>query len=71
MKKYIITKEQMCEIAELATEHWDALVAYGSDMYRNGLLKGGTIAIAGIITGNVILSVLENFIKKHKQTAKD
>lgn len=71
MKKHIVTEEQMCEIAELATEHKEALVAYGAEMYRDGLLKGGAIIIIGNVVGVVILTVLEDIIKKHKQKAND
>lgn len=67
MKKHIVTEEQVCEIVEMTKEQQDALVAYGAEMYRNGLLKGGIIVIAGNVVGIVISFVLEDIIKKHKQ----
>lgn len=60
----IITESQKCEIEELAIEHRDALIAYGADLYRDGLVKGAIIASAGIAIGYAI-SVLAKEIKKH------
>lgn len=36
----IITEIQKKEIEQLIPEHTEALVAYGADMYRRGLITG-------------------------------
>lgn len=46
MKK-IITDEQKMEIVKLGAEHYDALIAYGGDMYRQGLINGAIWCAAG------------------------
>lgn len=71
MKKYFVTEEQACEIAEMTAAQTDALIAYGADLYRAGLFKGGTITVVGFAVGAVISIVLEKIIKKHKQITKD
>lgn len=50
MKK-LITEEQQREIVQLAADHADALVAYGADMYRDGLIKGATAVGVGALIG--------------------
>lgn len=65
----LITEEQKCEIAELAKEHKDALAAFGGTMYRDGLIKGGIIVVAGCVAGTVIKLIVDD-IKKHKQAIK-
>ena len=62
----LITKEQKCEIAELAKEHKDALVAFGETMYRDGIIKGG-ISIIGAYVAATVISLVVDDIKKHKQ----
>lgn len=51
----IITEEQTNEIENLATEHFDALVAFGADLYTDGIFKGAIMATAGIATGAAIV----------------
>lgn len=63
----LITEQQQCEIEMLAFDHYDALIAYGADMYRDGLIKGAMMASIGIATGITIAKMFE-FIKEHKIT---
>ena len=60
----IITIEQQEEIAELAREgHYDALVAYGADMHRQGIWKGGAAVIAVLLVafaGTVVVEIVKN-----------
>lgn len=44
----VITGAQKQEIAELANAgHSDALIAYGADLYRDGLIQGAAYVVAG------------------------
>lgn len=53
MKK-IITEEQEIEIGKLVADHGDALVAFGADMYRDGLIKGAIAGVSGMTIGLAI-----------------
>lgn len=66
MKK-LITVEQENEIVELAKDHNDALVAFGADMYRDGMLKGGLVALVGVGLGMVGCKIGEKLYKHIKQ----
>lgn len=71
MFKKIITEEQIIEIENMSKEHFDALVAYGGDMYRQGIFKGAIVATAGIATG-VVVSICWKVIKnKRKKTQEN
>lgn len=65
----LITEEQKYEIAELATEHKDALAAFGGTLYRDGLIKGGIFVIGACVAATVI-SLVADDIKKYKQVTK-
>lgn len=54
------------EIAGLAIEHKDALLAYGSDMYNHGLIDGGKYIAISVVIGYAITSGVEMVIKKHR-----
>ena len=63
----LITEQQKREIEMLGVDHFDALVAYGADMYRDGLIKGAMITTIGVATGITISKVFK-FIKERKIT---
>lgn len=66
MKIYITTDQQE-EIAKLANEgHRKALVAYGADMYSDGICKGASTAIVGVIIGFAIKTTVD-IVKNHKK----
>lgn len=66
----LISEAQKREIENLATEHWDALIAYGADLYRDGLIKGAIIGIVSATLGTTI-SIAVKEIKKYKQTKEE
>lgn len=68
MFKKCITEDQIIEIENMSEKHFDALVAYGSYMYRQGIIKG---AIAGIAIGATISIVLEVIKNRCKKTQKN
>lgn len=66
MFKKLITEEQIIEIENMSKEHFDALVAYGADMYREGLCKGAVIGIAGFAIGIGVEIAISSIVKKVK-----
>ena len=71
MFKKCITEEQIIEIENMSKKHFDAVVAYGGDMYRQGIFKGAIIATAGIATGatsSIVWRIIKN---KRKKTQKN
>lgn len=68
MFKKIITEEQIIEIENMSKEHFDALVAYGADMYRQGIFKGAVIAAVGTAVGAAISAGVMEVINKRKKT---
>lgn len=47
----IITETQKKEIEQLIPGHGEALVAYGADMYRQGMVVGAVLLGAGVCCG--------------------
>ncbi len=68
--KPLITESQKREIEALAEEHSDALIAMGSDLYRQGLIKGGCIALLGVIAGATITTIKNVISTKKKNRNK-
>ena len=71
MKK-VVTANQIKEIEKLIPEHGDALMAYGADMYREGIFSGFKYALIGIAVGGVTTLIfdLANHCKE-KKNAKE
>ena len=67
----IITKEQEREIEQLAVEHSDALIAFGADLYRQGMFKGGVIILAGVVVGKGLSLAYEKLITNKQTTLKE
>lgn len=66
MKK-IITTVQQEEISKLANEGYhEALVAYGADMYSDGICKGAIMAIVGVLVGSAIITTV-NIVKSTRK----
>lgn len=52
MLKTFTTHEQREEIVKLSLDgHSDALVAYGADLYKQGMAKGASISVGCFIAG--------------------
>ena len=66
MKK-VITELQKKEIELLAGDHLEALVAYGGDMYRSGLIHGFVWTAAGALIG-VGIKLTVNYVMEHKKS---
>lgn len=67
----IITEKQMRELEKLANAGYgEVLVAYGADMYREGLIKGvatATIATISIALGVIFTTSVKNIKNKKSQ----
>ena len=50
----IITEIQKIVIERLIREHREALVAYGADMYRQGMITGAVLLGAGVCCGFIV-----------------
>ena len=68
--KEIITELQKKEIEALAENHLDALVAYGGDMYRQGLTHGCKWTVIGMFIGAGVC-IAADCIIKHKKSKKE
>ena len=67
--KPLITESQKREIGALAVEHSDALIAMGSDLYRQGLIKGAIVGGLSVTAGYVISAIrdVRKTIKEQEQ----
>ena len=59
MKSKLMTEEAIKEIESLIPEHEQALILYGADLYRKGVIKGAVVAGIGIVFG-MIVNVIKN-----------
>ena len=63
----VITDEQKNIIENLAnkvsSDERNALISFGGQMYRDGLIKGAALATIGIGVGLVVWSIIEKKLK--------
>lgn len=66
----VITDEQKNIIENLAnkmsSDECNALINFGGQMYRDGLIKGASLTMIGIGAGLVIWSIIEEKLIKKK-----
>lgn len=76
MKK-VITEAQKREIEKFANEYpefVDALIGYGADMHRSGIIKGACTVIVGIIGGMFIdmaVSEIKEYIREKQSEVEE
>ena len=58
----IMTDEQKREIEEVAVNHHDCIVAFGAELYADGMIRGAVTCGVGLLA---IYAVTRMF-KKHK-----
>ena len=70
MFKKIITEAQKDEIVKLANSGYtESLIAYGADIYRQGLCKGAIIGVTGIVIAFLAIKLTKcGFTKKLNKT---
>lgn len=71
MFKKLITEDQKREIEKLAENHCDALIAYGADMHRRGIIRGAICTYIGLAVGYYGAACIDRCIKKHKSTKEE
>lgn len=63
----VITDEQKNIIANLAntvgSDECNALISFGGQMYRDGLVKGATLAMIGVGAGLVVYTLIKEKLK--------
>lgn len=63
----VITDEQKNIIANLAnnvsSDECSALISFGGQMYRDGLVKGATLAMIGVGAGLVVYTLIKEKLK--------
>lgn len=64
----IITENQKREIEQLIPEHEEALVVYGADMYRQGMITGAFYLALGFGVGFIIDKSVKAY--KHRKANK-
>ena len=62
----IITERQMIELENLNKEQFEAVIAYGADLYRQVLVKGAIIGIVGLGIG-ISIQYVVNEIKNNRR----
>lgn len=64
----ILTDEQKAIIAELAGEmhsnEYEALVNFGGQMYRDGIIKGAAVAMIGVGIGVAVNCIVKRNLKE-------
>ena len=48
---------------KLSSDECNALISFGGQMYRDGLIKGAALATIGIGVGSVVWSIIEKKLK--------
>lgn len=59
------------ELGELAKDHFDTLVAFGADMYREGIIKGAVVGVAAFAIGELMTFVVSEVSKKRKSKIEE
>ena len=70
MRNTIMTPEAISEIEILIPDHKEALMRYGAQMYREGIIKGAVWACVGLVCGISISAFADwlIYIKKNNKT---
>lgn len=69
MKYKLMTPEAIKEIESLIPDHGEALMQYGAQMYRDGIVKGAICACIGMAVGMIASVVKEIYIDTEKKNS--
>ncbi len=67
MKYKLMTPEAIKEIESLIPDHGEALMQYGAQMYRDGIVEGAIYACIGMAVGMIASVVKEIYIDTEKK----
>lgn len=73
MFKSKMTQAQMSKIVEIGMESEDnlnALVAYGGDLYRQGIIKSAIVCNVAYTAGKLMVKACATLKKKHDKKTK-
>ena len=72
MKMKLMTPEAIKEIESLIPDHEEALMRWGAQMYREGIVKGVILVGTGMILGTIAGAVKElYFDNKNKKSEEE
>lgn len=66
-----ITKDHMAELEALIPDHKEALINYGADMYRSGIIKGAVVFGLGVgvaVATDLIVKTIKSFKKEKTES---
>ena len=62
----IMTMDDAKEVGELFETHETALINFGAEMYREGMIKGALILGGGMVIGMITKPIADKLVKKVK-----
>ena len=63
----IMTMDDAKEICEFFENHETALIHFGAEMYRKGMIKGRLIFGSGTVIGMITKPIADKLVKKVKE----
>ena len=58
-KNALMTPETIKEIESLIPDHGEALIRWGAQLHRDGIVKGGVGAVIGMVIGLIAVSIFD------------
>lgn len=71
MKMRLMTPEAIKEIESLIPDHEEALIRWGAQMYREGIVKGAILVGTGLILGSISGAVKEFYFDTKNRKSEE
>ena len=71
MKNALMTPEAIKEIEGLIPDHGEALILWGAQLYRDGIVKGAIFAGVGMALGVIAVGAKEFYLDTRKKKSKE
>lgn len=71
MKMKLMTPEAIKEIESLIPDHEEALMRWGAQMYREGIVKGAILVGTGMILGTIAGAVKELYFDTKNRKSEE
>ena len=71
MKMKLMTPEAIKEIESLIPDHEEALMRWGAQMYREGIVKGAILVGTGLILGSISGAVKEFYFDTKNRKSEE